>query len=209
MVVRVWQQVWQARRVDAVVIATEDQEIIDAAAPYGAACVFTRPCQNGTERVCLAAAGRGASVVVNVQGDEPLIHPAHIDAVIAGVLAGADIATASTPLEGDPANPARVKVVVNQAGEALYFSRQPIPTAGPWRLHLGLYAFAAASLPRILSLPPSPLEQSERLEQLRWLEAGLRIAVVPLGSSEPGVDTPEDLERVRQRWAELKIEPVR
>jgi 3-deoxy-manno-octulosonate cytidylyltransferase (CMP-KDO synthetase) len=91
--------------------------------------------------------------------------------------------------------------VVNQAGEALYFSRQAIPSNGPWRVHVGLYAFAAHSLPRIARLGPSLLEQSERLEQLRWLEAGLRIGVVPLGPSEAGVDTPEDLLRVRERWA--------
>lgn len=204
MVVRVWQQVWRARRVDEVLIATEDQAIIDAAAPYGAVCVFTPPCQNGTERVIKAAHDRGARVIVNVQGDEPLIDPNHINAVVDCIDAGADIATVSAPLEGDPHNPARVKVVVNQAGEALYFSRQAIPSNGPWRVHVGLYAFAAHSLPRIARLGPSLLEQSERLEQLRWLEAGLRIGVVPLGPSEAGVDTPEDLLRVRERWAAVQ-----
>src|SRR5207244_2332066 len=105
----------------------------------------------------------------------------------------APIATASAPLD-DPADPSRVKVVVDAHGRALYFSRQPLPAA---RLHLGLYAFTADALQAVAALPPSMLERAERLEQLRWLEAGWRVRVVPLDRATLSVDTVEDLERAR------------
>jgi len=198
MVVRVWLRARTA--VDRCLIATDDERIASACEAWGAEVVRTGPCASGTDRVAEAVAGLGltaADVVVNVQGDEPLIPPASIRAVALGVDDAWPIATASAPMEGDASDPSRVKVVTSARGAALYFSRQPIPTGGPYALHLGLYAFRPDVLASIRALPVSPLERAERLEQLRWLEAGLPIRVVPVSSSPPAVDTPADLERVR------------
>lgn len=197
MVVRVWQQVCRARLVERAIIATEDPAIGQAAEAFGVPWVLTGPCSNGTERVLKVALPPEVEVLVNVQGDEPLIDPSQIDAVVESSFRW-DVTTACAPL-ADPSDPSRVKVVITPTGRALYFSRQPIPTGGPWKLHLGLYAFRREVLPRIAALPPSDLERSERLEQLRWLEAGLSIGVVEVPAAEGGVDTPEDLERVRAR----------
>ena len=199
MVVRVWQQVRKASKVGQAIVATEDAAIGAAVSVFGVPWVLTGPCQNGTERVLQVALGLPFEEVVNVQGDEPLLDPTHLDAVIGGLEGGWDVVTAAAPLL-DPTDPARVKVVTDPRGRALYFSRQPIPTGGPWKLHLGIYAFRKSALQRIADLSPSLLERSERLEQLRWLEAGLSIGVVEVGEAEGGVDTPEDLERVRRRF---------
>ncbi|MFZ5479971.1 MAG: 3-deoxy-manno-octulosonate cytidylyltransferase [Myxococcota bacterium] len=194
MVVRVWERVRRARGVGRVVVATDDERIARAAASYGAEVVMTGTCASGTDRVAAAALGQGARVVVNVQGDEPFVEPDHVDLLADAVTADTPIATLSAPLLGDPADPARVKVVCDARGRALYFSRQPLPRA---RLHLGLYAFSAEALAGCTALPPSPLEQAERLEQLRWLEAGWAIRVVPVAKATLSVDTPADLERAR------------
>jgi 3-deoxy-manno-octulosonate cytidylyltransferase (CMP-KDO synthetase) len=159
-----------------------------------------------------------ADVVVNVQGDEPMLDPAGIDAVLEPLLADAELpmATVSLPLTtlDDMLSPSVVKVVADAAGDALYFSRSPIPhvRVGPdlrqaaaaaverglARRHVGLYAFRRAALLRFAALPPAPLEQAEGLEQLRALHHGLRIRVVEMdGAAGAAVDTAEDLERVR------------
>ncbi|HNH46784.1 MAG TPA: 3-deoxy-manno-octulosonate cytidylyltransferase [Myxococcota bacterium] len=198
MVVRVWQRASAAGGVDRLLVATEDREIAVACGRFSVPVQLTPPCANGTERVLWVAASAGADVVVNIQGDEPLVEPAHIDRLVERVRAGAPIATLCAPLHQDVQNPARVKVVRDQAGDALYFSRLPVPRNGPWWLHLGLYAFGAEAQRRIPTLPPGALEASEGLEQLRWLEAGLKIGLVEVDEAAPGVDTPEDLERVRR-----------
>lgn len=192
----------QARRVGRVLVATDDARIAEAAVAAGAEAMLTDPGhRSGTDRVAEAVRRLGLPTrasVINVQGDEPLIDPDSIDAVLGALdQEGVERSTASAPLQGDPGAPARVKVVVDSKGDALYFSRAPIPLGGPYRLHLGLYAFRVEALLDFASLPPGLLEQQERLEQLRLLEHGRRLRVVALDRHAPSVDTPEDLALVR------------
>jgi 3-deoxy-manno-octulosonate cytidylyltransferase (CMP-KDO synthetase) len=142
--------------------------------------------------------------VVNLQGDEPLIEPAAIEAVVAAMAAGVEMATLARPLqEGELGRAQVVKVVADRRGDALYFSRAPIPHrraggASPLaRAHVGIYAFTAAFLQRFAALPPGRLEAEEALEQLRALEHGHRIRVADTAYAGFGIDTPEDLERAR------------
>ena len=191
-----------AARVDRVLVATDDERIADAARSAGGEVVMTSPLhRSGTDRVEEAVRALPADIdrIINVQGDEPLVDPEAIDAVI-GALdePGADVATAMAPLAATEAHePARVKVVTDNAGRALYFSRAPIPHGGPWWLHVGLYAFRRDALRRFALTPPTPLEAIERLEQLRLLETGVPIRVVPVARPSPSVDTPEDLAALR------------
>lgn len=200
MIVRVWERACLSGA-DRVVVATEDEAILAAIQAVGGEAVLTGPAQNGTERVAMVAGALGCDVVVNVQGDEPLLDPALVRAVATAVRPEVPITTAAAPLPDGHEDPARVKVVVNRHGHALYFSRMAIPRGGPYRLHLGIYGFYAPLLPTLRALPPSPLEQAESLEQLRWLEAGYVIGVVPTTHAAAGVDTPADLDRVRAAWA--------
>ncbi len=201
MVVRVWERVRRAEGIDRVLVATDDERIVAAVRARGGEVVMTGACVSGTDRVAEAARNSGARVVVNVQGDEPFVDPADITRVAAAVSDGTPIATASAPLTEGVEDPSRVKVVCDERGRALYFSRAPIPHGGPWRLHVGLYAFTAAALDAVAALPPSLLERAERLEQLRWLEAGYRIRVVSIPEGPLSVDTPDDLARARA-WIE-------
>jgi len=203
-----------------VLIATDDERIVTAAAGFGATAIMTDPAHpSGTDRLAEVASRCGFAdddIVVNVQGDEPLLPTANVRQVAALLEATPDaaIATLSTPLEQpeDFGDPNVVKVAVGTRGLALYFSRAPIPWPRDARLqggdgvpagalrHIGLYAYRVAALRRLAALAPTPLEETERLEQLRALEHGLSIvvgqaAVVP----GPGVDTAEDLARV-ERW---------
>jgi 3-deoxy-manno-octulosonate cytidylyltransferase (CMP-KDO synthetase) len=204
----VWERTRQARLCDRVIVATDDERIAAAARGFGAEVTMTRPDHpSGTDRVAEVAAGIAADLIVNVQGDEPLIEPASIDAAIAPLLADASIpmGTLCCPIEDveELANPNVVKVVCDQAGFALYFSRLPIPfvrdrgaQAVRYR-HIGLYVYRRDFLLSLASLPPTSLEQAERLEQLRVLEHGHRVRVVVVPPSSPGVDTPTDLERLK------------
>jgi 3-deoxy-manno-octulosonate cytidylyltransferase (CMP-KDO synthetase) len=201
MVVRVWERVRGA--VDRVVVATDDGRVAEACRAAGAEVAWTGPCGCGTDRVAEAAARfPTASVVVNVQGDEPLVEPGLVREVAAAVLSGAGIATAAAPL-ADPSDPSRVKVVTDHASRALYFSRLPIPWHGPWWVHIGVYAFRPDVLGALRLLPPSELERSERLEQLRWLELGYAIHVVAAPAAPLSVDTEADLVEVRRQWSLL------
>jgi 3-deoxy-D-manno-octulosonate cytidylyltransferase len=202
MVVRVAEAVGRARRVDGVVVATDDPRVLEAARAHGVDAVLTRVDHpTGTDRVAEVAAGRPAGLVVNVQGDEPLVDPDHVDALVDAFSAPeVDVATLCAPLSGDPQDPHRVKLVRDQAGRALYFSRAAIPTGGPWLLHIGVYAFRPAALRAFAALGPGRLERAERLEQLRFLEHGLTIQVVEVAAAHPSVDTPADLQRVRQHF---------
>lgn len=201
---------------DRLVVAVDDARLRDAVTAAGFEAVMTGDHPSGTDRVGEAAAGDGADVVVNVQGDEPLLDPADMDRAVHALREDeeADIATLAHPFADADAwrDPAAVKVICDDRDRALLFTRAPVPGAHPggegdsWRLarrHVGLYAYRRAALERFLALPPHPLERREGLEQLRGLAAGLRYAVRPSGRHGPGVDTPADLERVRALWRRL------
>lgn len=210
----------QARKSDAqrVVIATDDERIAAVAQGFGAEVVMTRAThESGTDRIHEVATQLGFSgdtVVVNVQGDEPLIPPAVINQVAANLVrSGAPMATLCEPVHhyDEISNPSIVKVVMDQSGMALYFSRAAIPfdrdqfTAGRenayfngWYRHLGIYAYRKSLLDQFVAWGPCLLEQTEKLEQLRALWHGAHIHVAPAVENLPaGVDTPADLERVR------------
>jgi 3-deoxy-manno-octulosonate cytidylyltransferase (CMP-KDO synthetase) len=194
-----------ARMLDAVVVVTDDERIARAAEDAGGRGVVIR-CEaaSGSDRIAQLIASdaecAGARVVVNVQGDEPLIEPAAIDAVIECLRTGGgtDIATLSRPLRAEERaqDPDLVKVAVGDDGFALYFSRAAIPHGDARRVHVGLYAFRRDAFDRFSAAAPTGLERAERLEQLRALEIGLRIRVVPFDSRSVGVDVPADVERV-------------
>jgi 3-deoxy-manno-octulosonate cytidylyltransferase (CMP-KDO synthetase) len=195
-----------ARGVDLVAIATDDERIARAAEAAGAVSILTGPAATGTDRVAEAARrlSPGADLVVNLQGDEPLIEPGAIETLVAAMGGGAKMATLARPLEeGELERPQVVKVVTDLAGDALYFSRSAIPhrrAGGPSplaRAHVGIYAFTAAFLQEFAALPPGRLEAEESLEQLRALEHGHRIRVADTAYRGFGVDVPEDLERAR------------
>jgi len=198
----VYRRVEQANFVSRILVATDDQRIADTVRRFGGTVVMTRNDHpSGTDRLAEAAQDFDSdSLVVNVQGDEPMIEPADIDrAITAARLGDAEMVTLMTRL--DPAqadDPNRVKVVTDRNGIALYFSRSRIPSGGTCFLHLGLYVYRVAFLKRFMKLERTPLEIAERLEQLRALEHGYRIRVVEVESESWGIDTPEDLERYRR-----------
>jgi 3-deoxy-manno-octulosonate cytidylyltransferase (CMP-KDO synthetase) len=199
MIEHVYRRAASASRIDGVIVATDDARIAEAVRGFGGAAWMTRSGHaTGTDRLAEVAAELPCRLIVNVQGDEPLIDPAAIDAAIEPMLADAslDMSTIARP-PADPsefANPNVVKVVTTRSGRALYFSRAPIPGL----VHLGLYVYRREVLLRLASLPRTPLEQAERLEQLRALEHGIAVFVAQTTHVSTGVDTPEDLERVRQ-----------
>ena len=216
MVVRVAQQAQKASTIQRALIATDDQRIASAAADHGIQAVMTGECTSGTDRVFQALKvlnvlnKGGPSLVVNVQGDEPLIDPADIDALVGAYREGGEggegsVGTLARDLpQADREDPNVVKVVTSAQGRALYFSRAPLKGA---MAHVGLYAYSPAVLAQFVQLPPSRLEQLERLEQLRALENDIPIYVTHCVSERPsiGVDTPEDLaavlEELRDRAA--------
>jgi 3-deoxy-manno-octulosonate cytidylyltransferase (CMP-KDO synthetase) len=199
LIEHVYRQVQQARHVDRIIVATDDERIRQAVERFGGTAVMTRnDHSSGTDRLAEAANDLSPdTLIVNVQGDEPMIEPAVIDRAIgAARLGDADIVTLMTPLDSTKADdPNRVKVVVDRNGHALYFSRSRIPSRGTSFLHIGLYAYRVRFLKLFTKLDPTPLEQAERLEQLRALEHGFRIRVVEVESESWGIDTPEDLDR--------------
>ena len=202
MIARVIEQVRRSRRVGRVVVATDDERVVAAVEAVGETAVMTSPRHvSGTDRIAEALAGLSwtGDVVINVQGDEPLVSPQTIDALVAAMDdPQIEVATVVAPLRGDPAEPSTVKAVLTAAGRALYFSRAPVPHGGPYWHHVGLYAYRAQALARFTSSAPASNERSERLEQLRFLELGCPIAVVKVDEASPSVDTPADLERVRR-----------
>lgn len=206
-----------ATRLNRIIVATDDQAIADAVAAFGGECVLTRSDHpSGTDRVAEVAEGLpDAGIIVNLQGDEPEISPHALDLVITLLENDpeASMATLATPIqtEADYLDPSCVKVVCSASGQALYFSRSPIPYHRDGRpdfgsptpsayLHLGLYAYRRDFLLQLATLPPSPLELTEKLEQLRVLEAGHRIAVGIVDEPSVGIDTPDDYRRFVDRW---------
>jgi 3-deoxy-manno-octulosonate cytidylyltransferase (CMP-KDO synthetase) len=215
MVQWVWERARRARRVDDVIIATDDERIRDAAEHFGARVELTSEhLASGTDRVAEVAARHGEyQILLNVQGDEPLIASEVLDAVAEPLIENSSlpVATAMTRVAdsgGELQNPDVVKIVVDHKRNALYFSRAPIPfnrrDASPetrslpitgYR-HLGIYGYQRDALIKLASLAPSPLEQVEELEQLRFLEAGFVIRCVEVAPSGPSVDRPEDIPKV-------------
>ena len=218
MIAHVLQRARMARGVDRVLVATDDARIANAVEAEGGEAVMTRPDHaSGTDRVAEVARELSADVVVNVQGDLPLLEPGYVEAAIGAMRGSADgvapvMATLATPLRHfEMERPQVVKVVCDRAGDALYFSRSPIPwsatAGGPDEApvgfrHIGLYAYRRSFLLELARREPTPLERSERLEQLRVLEHGdrIRVAIVEASEGMIEVDTPEDLERVRSQF---------
>lgn len=207
LIQHVYEQVARAGRLDRVIVATDDRRIADAVTRFGGQVVMTRADHaSGTDRVAEVAEGLDCELVVNVQGDEPEIDPGHLDRLVTvmeqdGQCPMGTLACPFPSVAGaHPDDPAAVKVVVDQRGRALYFSRSPIPfvqdrsgkaPAEPL-LHVGVYAYRREFLLKLAALAATPLEQSESLEQLRVLEHGFEIAVAVVDSACVGIDTPED-----------------
>jgi 3-deoxy-manno-octulosonate cytidylyltransferase (CMP-KDO synthetase) len=207
MLEHVFERASQARYLSQVIIATDDERIYAEARRFGAPVRMTRADHaSGTDRVAEVASAESAELIVNIQGDEPLIEPAAIDAAVLGLLDDPDVpmGTLKKRIE-DPrelSDPNVVKVVTDRRQHAIYFSRSLIPYPGrsggaiPHYKHIGLYVYRRDFLLSYSQLPVGPLEQAERLEQLRALENGYSIRVVETEYESLGVDTPEDLERV-------------
>ncbi|HJM52085.1 MAG TPA: 3-deoxy-manno-octulosonate cytidylyltransferase [Alphaproteobacteria bacterium] len=209
MIVQVWRRAREAD-VGPVLVACAEAEIADAVKAAGGQAVLTRPDHaSGSDRVWEALEAvdpqRRHQAVINLQGDLPLIEPAAIRAVLEPLADEAvDIATlvAEIVVEDERHNPNVVKAALAASGRALYFSRATVPAGeGPHYHHIGIYAYRRAALERFVSLPPAALERRERLEQLRALEAGLRIDAALVDTVPFAVDTPADLERARQLLA--------
>lgn len=213
----VWRQVSAFAVLDRLVVATDGEEIAEACRSVGAEVTLTSPEHgSGTERVAEVAgrpAFREMDVVVNIQGDEPFVTEEQLVGAVEAVRAGWDVGTVASPVVTPAAweDPSVVKVVRNDAGGALYFSRAPIPhlRAGPpdetdlasdrFLRHIGIYAYSPDALRRWVALPPGELERTERLEQLRPLAAGLGVGVAIVGVAEGGIDTLEDARRAAER----------
>lgn len=213
LVTRVIQRVSSLGAVDELVVATDSPMVAEVAERSGVSAVLTRSDHlTGTERVA-EVAGRseyaGFDIIANIQGDEPFLPAEALAGAVDRVRRGDDVGTAAAPMERSEApDPARVKVVFDQHGRALYFSRAPIPyqrdaAAAPpvyWQ-HMGVYVYTRAALVRWVAAPPSDAERAELLEQLRALHCGLRIGVACLSkAAPPGIDTPDDLRRAERHW---------
>jgi len=230
MVQHVYERAKSAVLVEEVLVATDDVRIADAVRKFGGKAVMTSPGhRTGTERVAEVAVGLETEIIANIQGDEPLIRGDIIDEAIRPLISdkSIQISTLKTPITrmGDWFSPNVVKVVTDREGFALYFSRSPIPffrdepggegwfpssgreyeddspPLGPVYRHIGLYIYRRALLLSIAEMESTPLERAERLEQLRLMENGYRIKVIPIDYYPPSVDTPEDLEEIRERLA--------
>jgi 3-deoxy-manno-octulosonate cytidylyltransferase (CMP-KDO synthetase) len=213
MIEHVYERVRRAEGLDRVVVLTDDRRIAAAVEGFGGEVEMTPPeCRSGTDRIAWAARRwPEAAALVNVQGDEPLIDPEAVTTVARHLAEHPEdpMVTLSVPAEPDDGDaPSVVKVVTDRAGYALYFSRSriPFPRHGNapdsrWarpRKHVGIYGYQREALLRLADLPSSPLEEAEGLEQLRALENGVRIRVLPGGTAAFGVDTPEDLAKVER-----------
>ena len=214
MVQWVYERTACSRLVDRVMVASDDERIVRVVRGFGGEAVMTRADHpSGTDRLAEVAACLTSDIIVNVQGDEPLIEAVMIDQAVAPLAADPSIpmGTLISPIGdgGDFLNPNVVKVVTDTQGFALYFSRAPIPhrrdpersgadAAGLFYRHIGLYVYRREFLLNFAALPPTPLEKAEKLEQLRALENGYRIRVVESDFCSHGVDTPEDLARVNE-----------
>jgi len=212
LVQHVVEQALKCRRVRSVIVATDDRRIVDALRSFNTTAVMTSAAhQSGTDRIAEVARTLNDDIVVNVQGDEPEIEPEVIDGLIGLLMenSSADMATAVTPFPAgkDPADPNLVKCAVGVDGRAIYFSRSPIPfhreannpRNAAYYLHLGIYAYRRPFLLEYASWPPTALELTEKLEQLRVLEHAREIRVLKVQRATHGIDTPEQYEEFVKR----------
>ena len=223
LIQHVWETVSRARGLDEVVVATDDMRIAHAVQAFGGKVCMTSPdCRSGSDRVREVAASLAADVYVNVQGDEPLLEASAIERLrdVFTEDASVQVATLCSRISEEQArSPHQVKVIRDHAGNALYFSRAPLPfvrdsgESTEFLGHVGIYAYRADALRGFASLPFSPLEQAEKLEQLRFLQAGIPVRVLEVPPMGAGVDTPEDLERVcavvRKRRHEVALKKLK
>jgi 3-deoxy-manno-octulosonate cytidylyltransferase (CMP-KDO synthetase) len=221
MIQWVVERVSQAKRLDKVIVALDDERIADAVKALNMQNVhiaMTRPDHpSGTDRIAEAVANEDADVIINIQGDEPLIDPALIDELAEQMLSGNgwDMATAATPMvdAAQISDPSAVKVVFNRNGQALYFSRSTIPyirepgstTEGVYWRHIGIYAYQRDYLLKLVNEPPCALENLEKLEQLRALDMGCKMYVLKTEDFGVGVDTPDDVPKAEAALAELGL----
>ena len=218
MIEHVYRRAAEARGVDAVVVATDDQRVASAVEGFGGIARMTGAHhRTGMDRIAEVARDLTCAIIVNVQGDEPLVEPSAIALMVEALNNDPTLqmATLRTPIqrEEDYESPHVVKVVIDADDNALYFSRAPIPhhrdlppKGGSYAYkHLGLYAYRRDFLLRLAALPQTALEQAESLEQLRALEHGHRIRAVETQHDSIGVDTPEDLDRVRSAFAHARV----
>jgi len=213
MVQHVYEQTMKVGVISRVIVATDDSRIADAVTGFGGDVVMTRPDHpSGTDRLAEVAAGINAELIVNVQGDEPLIDPVMIDQAVRPLLedSAIEMGTLRSRIqdEADYLNPNIVKVVTDKDGFALYFSRSPIPfqreasfASGCFYKHVGLYVYRRDFLLQYPQLPETALEKSEKLEQLRALEYGHKIYVADTDCDSIGVDVPEDIEKILAKLA--------
>jgi len=225
----VWDRARAMPALDQVVIAVDSEELRAACEAFGGRAILTDPAHpSGTDRVAEVAMRpefEGYDVIVNVQGDEPLMDPAHVEATVELVRSGWDVGTCATAITDreELLDPSVVKVVQGDHGGALYFSRAPIPAVreagdqgpdpasmehGTFLRHVGLYTYRRAALARWVALPEGDLERIERLEQLRPLAAGIGIGVTVVESAAPGVDTPEDAAAMELLLREYTSDPT-
>ena len=197
MLEHVWRRVREVAAFDRVIVATDDDRIASVVVGFGGEVVRTGDARNGTHRVALAV-GAEPVQVINVQADQPLLDPTHLVQLIARLDAGAEVVTLCAPLEGDPHDRARVKVL-RDGDRAVAFSRGVFPTSGLPEVHVGLYGFAPGAVARCAVAPSTRRSRREDLEQVAWLDAGIRISVDRVDRAPLSVDTPADLEEVRKR----------
>jgi 3-deoxy-manno-octulosonate cytidylyltransferase (CMP-KDO synthetase) len=208
MIEHVYRRAAAASSVSRVIVATDDDRIARVVAGFGGEVAMTSPShQSGTDRLAEVAVSLACDVIVNVQGDEPMLAPETIDAAVEpfALVPELEMSTLRRRITdaGEHENPNVTKVVVDADGYAMYFSRAPIPHTRPGQppapawAHVGLYGYRRDTLLRLAALPPTAMERAEALEQLRAIEHGIRIKVVKTAYASIGVDTPEDLARVR------------
>ena len=211
LIQHVWEGASKAKTLDIVLIATDDEKVKQVCEGFGAKVVLTSPaCQSGSDRISQAVKNIPAAIVLNIQGDEPLMSPSAIDDLVKGILNEKDAPVATLvrkiTKKKDIESPSVVKAVIDNKGFALYFSRATIPFDRDQRSkkpkvyykHLGIYAYRKSFLMDFNNLPASKLEQTEKLEQLRILEAGYKIKVIETDQDSIGVDTKEDLLKVKR-----------
>jgi 3-deoxy-manno-octulosonate cytidylyltransferase (CMP-KDO synthetase) len=215
LVQHVVDQAKKCKKIDRVIVATDDSRIADALGRFDTQVIMTSPThQSGTDRIAEVAKNLTCEIVVNVQGDEPEIEPETIDALVERLenFPGDDMATAATPFRGNmnPLDPNLVKVVMDESGRAIYFSRAPIPFHrdadfvgnAAYHLHLGIYAYRRPFLLKFSSWLQTPMEKTEKLEQLRALEHGRSIYVLKMNRATHGIDTPEQYADFVKRYKE-------